>query len=99
MAIPRQDERAEIRVHSSDVNRSCGLTRGATAMERSSHIQLGADRMTRRHILEPPMRRLIPALVMAATCAAVALPATAASFDCRKARTVDEKAICAERSL
>ncbi len=45
------------------------------------------------------MRRLIPALVLAATCAAVAMPAAAASFDCRKARTADEKAICAERSL
>jgi uncharacterized protein len=49
------------------------------------------------------MRRLIPALVLAATCAgifvSVALPASAASFDCRKARTADEKAICAERSL
>jgi uncharacterized protein len=55
--------------------------------------------MTRRHILEPPMRRLIPALVLAAACAAVAPPASAASFDCRKARTADEKAICANRDL
>lgn len=45
------------------------------------------------------MRRLIPALVLAATCAAVAMPAAAASFDCRKARTSDEKAICANRDL
>jgi uncharacterized protein len=45
------------------------------------------------------MRRLIPALVLTAVCAAGAAPATAASFDCRKARTADEKAICAERSL
>lgn len=45
------------------------------------------------------MRRLIPVLVLTATCMAAALPATAASFDCRKARTADEKAICAERSL
>ena len=45
------------------------------------------------------MRRLIPALVLTAVCAAVAVPASAASFDCNKARTADEKAICAERSL
>lgn len=44
------------------------------------------------------MRRLIPALVLAATCAAAAMPA-AASFDCRKARAPDEKAICANRAL
>lgn len=43
------------------------------------------------------MRRLIPALVLAATCAAV--PAAAASFDCAKARKPDEKAICANRDL
>ena len=44
------------------------------------------------------MRRLIPALVLTVACAA-ALPATAASFDCRKARTADERAICANRDL
>jgi uncharacterized protein len=31
-----------------------------------------------------------------APCAAIAMPAAAASFDCAKARTADEKAICAE---
>lgn len=41
------------------------------------------------------MRRLILALVVSA----VALPAAAASFDCRKARAADEKAICANRDL
>ncbi|WP_454713769.1 lysozyme inhibitor LprI family protein [Caulobacter segnis] len=45
------------------------------------------------------MRRLIPALVLTAVCAAFAAPAAAASFDCRKARTSDEKAICANRDL
>lgn len=45
------------------------------------------------------MRRLIPVLVLAAVCAAGAVPATAASFDCRKARTADEKAICANRDI
>ncbi len=45
------------------------------------------------------MRRLIPALVLTAVCAAAAVPASAASFDCRKARSSDEKAICANRDL
>ena len=45
------------------------------------------------------MRRLISALVLTAVCAAVAVPAAAASFDCRKARTADEKAICANRDI
>lgn len=45
------------------------------------------------------MRRLIAAFVLAAACAAGAGPAAAASFDCRKARTADEKAICANRDL
>ena len=45
------------------------------------------------------MRRLIPALVLTAVCAAVAAPASAASFDCRKARSSDEKAVCANRDL
>lgn len=49
------------------------------------------------------MRRLIPAFVLTAVCAGVfaigATPAAAASFDCRKARTADEKAICANRDL
>jgi len=45
------------------------------------------------------MRRLIPALTLTAVCAAFAMPAAAASFDCRKARTADEKAICADRAL
>ncbi len=45
------------------------------------------------------MRRLIPALVLAATCMAAALPAAAASFDCNRARAPDEKAICANRAL
>ena len=44
------------------------------------------------------MRRLILALVLTAASAG-ALPAAAASFDCRKARTADEKAICANRDL
>jgi uncharacterized protein len=44
------------------------------------------------------MRRLIHALVLAATCA-VALPAAAASFDCNRARAPDERAICANRVL
>jgi uncharacterized protein len=56
--------------------------------------------MTRRHgFSEISMRRLIPALVLAAVWAAAALPASAASFDCRKARAADEKAICANRDL
>ena len=45
------------------------------------------------------MRRLIPVLVLTAMSAALAMPAAAASFDCRKARTADEKAICANRDL
>lgn len=45
------------------------------------------------------MRRLIAAFVLTAACAAGAGPAAAASFDCRKARTADEKAICANRDL
>lgn len=45
------------------------------------------------------MRRLIAAFVLTAVCAAGAMPAAAASFDCRKARTADEKAICANRDL
>ena len=49
------------------------------------------------------MRRLIPAFVLTAACAGVfamgATPAAAASFDCRKARAADEKAICANRDL
>lgn len=45
------------------------------------------------------MRLFIPAFVLAATCAAFAMPATAASFDCAKARKADEKAICANRGL
>lgn len=45
------------------------------------------------------MRRLIPILALTAVCAAGAGPAAAASFDCRKARTADEKAICANRDL
>ena len=44
------------------------------------------------------MRRLILALVLTAASAA-ALPAAAASFDCRKARAADERAICANRDL
>ncbi|HQR88404.1 MAG: hypothetical protein B7Z44_14955 [Caulobacter sp. 12-67-6] len=43
------------------------------------------------------MRLSTLGLVLALTC--VAGSASAASFDCRKARTADEKAICAERSL
>lgn len=43
------------------------------------------------------MRRLIPALALG--LAFLAGSASAASFDCRKARTADEKAICAERAL
>lgn len=42
------------------------------------------------------MRRLIPFLVLAA---AAATPAAAASFDCNKARTADERVICANRAL
>ena len=45
------------------------------------------------------MRRLIQVLALAAVCAAGAGTASAASFDCRKARTSDEKAICANRDL
>ena len=45
------------------------------------------------------MRRLIPAIVLAAVFGAASLPAAAASFDCRKARAADEKAICANRDL
>lgn len=45
------------------------------------------------------MRRLIPAIALTAVCAAIAMPAAAASFDCRKARTADERAICADRAL
>lgn len=45
------------------------------------------------------MRRLIQVLALTAVCAAGAAPAAAASFDCRKARTADEKAICANREL
>lgn len=50
------------------------------------------------------MRRLIPALALTAVCAPIvvlsaASPAAAASFDCRKARAADEKAICANRDL
>lgn len=45
------------------------------------------------------MRRLIPVLVLTAVGAALAAPASAASFDCRKARAADEKAICADRDL
>lgn len=49
------------------------------------------------------MRRLISALLLTAVCAGIfvsgAAPAAAASFDCRKARTADEKAICANRDL
>lgn len=43
------------------------------------------------------MRLSTLALVLAVTC--LAGSASAASFDCRKARTADEKAICAERAL
>lgn len=43
------------------------------------------------------MRLLISTLVLAAACAA--LPASAASFDCGKARAADERAICANRAL
>jgi uncharacterized protein len=54
--------------------------------------------MTRRHILlESRMRRLIPVLALGLVF--VAGSASAASFNCAKARTADEKAICAERAL
>jgi uncharacterized protein len=43
------------------------------------------------------MRRLIPVFALGLVC--VAGSASAASFNCAKARTADEKAICAERSL
>jgi uncharacterized protein len=43
------------------------------------------------------MRPVSLGLVLALTC--IAGSASAASFDCRKARTTDEKAICAERAL
>ena len=43
------------------------------------------------------MRLSTLGLALALICVAGA--ASAASFDCRKARTADEKAICAERSL
>jgi len=45
------------------------------------------------------MRRLILAPLAVFALTAVALPASAASFDCRKARAADEKAICANRDL
>ena len=46
------------------------------------------------------MRRLIPVLGLIAFFAmGVATSASAASFNCAKARTADEKAICAERAL
>lgn len=45
------------------------------------------------------MRRLIQVLALTAVCAAGAMPASAASFDCRKARSSDERAICANRDL
>lgn len=43
------------------------------------------------------MRRLIPVLALGLTFVAGA--ASAASFNCAKARAPDEKAICAERAL
>lgn len=43
------------------------------------------------------MRRLIPVIAVGLAC--VAGSASAASFNCAKARTPDEKAICAERAL
>lgn len=43
------------------------------------------------------MRPVSLGLVLALTC--MAGSASAASFDCKKARTADEKAICAERAL
>jgi len=43
------------------------------------------------------MRPVFLGLVLALTC--MAGSASAASFDCKKARTADEKAICAERAL
>jgi len=43
------------------------------------------------------MRRLIPVLALGLTF--VAGSASAASFNCAKARTADEKTICAERAL
>jgi len=43
------------------------------------------------------MRLITLGLIVATVCAAGS--ASAASFDCRKARAADEKAICAERAL
>jgi uncharacterized protein len=43
-----------------------------------------------------PMGR---AILFAALIASIAAPAVAASFDCGKAKTADEKAICADRTL
>jgi len=45
----------------------------------------------------PEGRWLLAAAMIAFTAAAT--PAAAASFDCGKARTADEKAICANRTL
>ncbi len=45
----------------------------------------------------PEGRRLLAAAMIAFTAAAS--PAAAASFDCAKAKTADEKAICANRTL
>ena len=55
--------------------------------------------MTWRHrpFGESPMRPVSLGFVLVFAC--VAGSAGAASFDCRKARTADEKAICAERAL
>lgn len=44
-----------------------------------------------------PMRAVILGGLCALGC--VALPAQAASFDCKKAKQADEKAICADRQL
>lgn len=49
------------------------------------------------------LRQILPAALAAAglslAALAAATPASAASFDCAKARTADEKAICADRGL
>ncbi len=44
------------------------------------------------------MRRILAAVATLALCA-IAPTARAASFDCDRARTPDERAICADRSL
>jgi uncharacterized protein len=56
--------------------------------------------MTLRNRLETPMKMLMTAVALT-LAAGTAVPSSvrAASFDCDKARSPDEKAICANRAL